>query len=76
MPTCQGIDIVHTSKLAARARDALRARPREITYQDIAEAIDVPVRWLELFATDRVRQPDVSRVERLYEHMTGKSLDV
>lgn len=65
-----------TSKLATRAREALTARPRVLTYDVIAEEIGVSARWVEQFANGGIKDPSVNKVEALYEFLTGNTLNV
>jgi hypothetical protein len=41
---------------------------------DIAEATGLTYGWIAAFAANRMRNPSVSRVQRLYEHLIGKPL--
>ena len=72
----QGLYVVPTPILATRTREALADRPRSLTYDRIAQDIDVSKRWLEQFAAGVVANPSVNTVERLYTYLTGKPLDV
>ena len=65
------------SKLAARTRVLLANRPRLVTYAHIAAETGLSPRWLERFASDRASGDfHCGKVERLYEYLSGKSLDV
>jgi hypothetical protein len=44
------------------------------TIFDIAEATGLTYGWIVAFAGNRMRNPSVSRVQRLYEYLTGKPL--
>lgn len=64
------------SKLATKAWELLRLRPRTLTYAHISQRTEISVRWLEAFASGQVKDPSASKVERLFEMLSGKSLDV
>lgn len=65
------------SKLAARTRVLLANRPRPVTYAHIATATGLSPRWLERFASDTASGDfHCGKVEKLYEFLTGKPLDV
>ena len=48
----------------------------ELTLQDIAEQADLPYDWLVSIRYDRVKNPSVNRVQKLYEFLSGKPLTV
>jgi hypothetical protein len=51
----------------------VRNRPASMTYAAIAEAIKVPESWLKDFASGR-NDGASTRVELLWEYMTGREL--
>lgn len=48
----------------------------ELTILDIAERADLPYDWLVSIRYDRVKNPSVNRIQKLYEFLTGKPLNV
>ena len=48
----------------------------ELTIQDIATQADLPYDWLVSIRYDRVKNPSVNRVQKLYEFLSGKPLTV
>lgn len=62
-------------KLHAKTLELLRNRPRNISLLDISGKTGLTLEWLKKFHTGK---PDsaVSKVEKLYEHLSEKSLKV
>lgn len=48
----------------------------KLTIQDIATQADLPYDWLVSIRYDRVKNPSVNRVQKLYEFLSGKPLTV
>lgn len=48
----------------------------DMTIQDIATQADLPYDWLVSIRYDRVKNPSVNRVQKLYEFLSGKPLTV
>lgn len=49
---------------------------KEGSYLDIYKSTGVPPNWLSKFATGKIRNPSVNRVQRLYEYLSTRTLDV
>lgn len=62
------------SKLVAETLKLLRSRPREVTLRDIAHTTGIPESWLKMFSSGRIEEPAASRIETLYEHLSGKKI--
>jgi hypothetical protein len=62
--------------LALRTLHALRAvmDGKTHTYRTIAEAAGVEWSWLRMFGTNRIPNPGVDNIERLYSYLTGNRL--
>jgi hypothetical protein len=48
----------------------------ELTLLDISMQADLPYDWLVSIRYDRVKNPSVNRVQKLYEFLSGKPLTV
>lgn len=62
--------------LHERTLHLLAHRPRNLTYEKIAEDIGINVFWIRAFARQKNDDPGVNKVQSLYEYLAGKSLDV
>lgn len=62
--------------LLEKTRELLVKRPRDMSYADIAKAINVPERWLEYFAGKDDAAEKALRVIDLYEYLSGKPIDL
>jgi hypothetical protein len=63
-----------TDSLRDRTRRLLIERPRHLTYQIIAAETALKPAWLEAFAQDKIPDPGVGKVEKLFDFLNGKSL--
>jgi hypothetical protein len=63
-----------TTSLRDETRRLLAERPRNKTIEHIAHAASVPVKWLNEFSRGTYGKPDVSRVQSVYETLTGRKL--
>lgn len=63
-----------SGSLCARTQQLVIDRPRHVTYEDLANKAKVTRRWVEAFATGKVRDPSCPKVERLYVVLTGKPI--
>lgn len=61
-------------KLMKKVQDLLKNDPRSIP--EIYKQSGIPFYWLRKFADGAYQNPSVNRIERLYEFLTGKSLEV
>lgn len=48
----------------------------EITLPELYAQTGVPFYWLRKFRNREVKYPSVNRVQRLYEHLSGRKLKV
>jgi hypothetical protein len=49
-----------------RTLQLVRNRPRTVTYDTLAEATGLKASWIEAFACNRIPDPGVRKVEKLY----------
>jgi hypothetical protein len=63
-------------RLRDKVLTLLEERPRSLTLKDVAEGSGLPEAWLKSFASRKINDPSVNRVETLYTYLTGKPLDV
>ena len=54
----------------------LRQRPRSVTYEKIEEATGLKASWLSMLASDDIKDPSVNSIQKLYEFLSGKKLNV
>lgn len=64
------------SRLCTKTRELLLARPRTQTYKIISDATGLHPDWIMCFAQDRMDDPGVRKVEKLYEYLSGRTLKV
>jgi len=68
--------------LLERTLNLVVNRPRAMTYLVLADMVNsvlpdgesITPGWLEQFATRRIRRPDVTKVQRIYEALNGAAL--
>lgn len=65
-----------THNLLETTRELLRNRPVTVSYKLIAKDIDVSERFLVYLASGKGDHPSVSNVQRLYEYLSGKTLNL
>jgi len=70
MATCQDLP----SKLTKYVLFALKKQKRPLT--DVAIDAKVPLAWLDMLYKGKIKNPGVNRIEKLYEHFSGKKLNV
>ena len=63
-----------SSTLYDRTLNLVRNRSRQITFRQIQTDTGLTVGWLEIFATGKMKDPGVCKVEALYVYLTGKPL--
>lgn len=56
-------------------REALINRPKPITLAQVAEATQTSESWLEKFQRNRIKDPGVNAIQRLYEFLFGHELN-
>lgn len=47
---------------------------RKQTIREVAEGAGVARGWLRMFSMDKIPDPAVSRIEKLYQYLTGATL--
>lgn len=70
---------MHESILITHTRNLLQQRPRNVTYDKIAQDTGLSVRWLTQLATykaDCVTDFGTLKVETLYTYLSGKRLEL
>lgn len=60
--------------LYARTLELLQASDKSLPL--IYKETDIPFYWLRKFSSGTVPNPSVNRVQRLYEYLSGKKLEV
>jgi hypothetical protein len=48
----------------------------EVPLPEIYKETHLPYYWLKKFSSGEIRDPSVNRVQRLYEYLAGKQLEV
>lgn len=64
------------TKLRDKTLYLLVNRRRTLTLEDIEKDTTLPVHWLSSFLKGQSKDPSVSRIETLYEYLSGNTLDV
>ena len=64
------------TRLRDKTLALVRAVPRSVTLQQIADEAGLPAAWLSAFARGEIDNPSVCRIERLWEYLTGRQLEV
>jgi hypothetical protein len=67
---------IPSGSLHRRTLELVRSVPRSTTLSQIAEATDLPLGWLSAFSRDEIKAPNVNRVQILFEHLSGRKLEV
>jgi len=83
MPTGVALpDPSSRGSLNLRTLALLRDRPRHLTYAKLAQLMSnascrpVTVHWIHSYQSNRLENPDVDRIQALYEILTDKCLNV
>ena len=63
-------------KLLTKTIEAIKNRPSCLTYNHIADECNVSIRWLDNLVAGKIKDPGVTKIEAVYEFVTGRSLDV
>jgi hypothetical protein len=66
--------VIEDCSLLARTRHLLRTTDK--TYLQIYEATELSPNWLSLVASNRIASPNVNSVQKLYEFLAGRQLQV
>lgn len=67
---------VNTSQNNLCERTLTLLRKNKTPLPDLAQQAGLPYYWLKSFKSGTINDPSVNRVQQLYEHLTGKKLDV
>lgn len=70
MPPCNALGL----SLLERTRQLLVDNKQ--TFLEIYNATGLSPSWLSLLATGKIKEPSVAKVQKLYEHLSGKRLRV
>jgi len=66
-----------TKSLQKTTFELLRNRPASMKLSDVAEATGLPLTWIKSFNLQGDRKGSSSdKVQTLYEHLSGKSLEI
>lgn len=58
------------------ARTLALLKQSKVPLPEIYKETDIPYYWLKKFSSDEIKDPSVNRVQRLYEFLAGKQLEV
>jgi hypothetical protein len=72
MSTSQYIE----SKLKDRTIELLNNRPVWMLLKHIAQQTQIPEGWIKMLAQNKIAEPSVNRIEKIYEHLSNKPLEV
>ncbi len=64
------------SRLVEETIRLLESRPYTLTLRAISEKTEIPQGWLKRLQQKKMIEPSCPRIERLYEFLAGKSLQV
>lgn len=64
-----------TSNLLKATRELLNDTGRD-TWPALAKRINVTYAWLVQLDNDTIKEPGVNKIERLYNDLSGKSVDL
>jgi hypothetical protein len=69
--------------LHIKTQDLLQNRAKPITYARLADDLNAQLKvalftegWLEQYATDRIKRPDVNKIQPLFEYLSQKQLQL
>jgi hypothetical protein len=65
-----------TGSLMIETHKLLKARSKEQTLPVISDATGIPFYWLRKFIGLEVSDPSVNRVQKLYEYLKGRQLEL
>ena len=54
----------------------LKDRHRDISYGDIAKATGLSRHWIVNLSLERAKSPDVNKVQKLYEYLSKRELQL
>lgn len=63
-------------ELLTKVLTMLSDRPRDVSYKDISDKLNLPEPWIKAVATGQIKDPSVNRIEMLYEYLSGTPLNV
>lgn len=64
------------NNLTETTRELLINRPRTMTFYYIYEQTDIKKSWLAQFATGNIKEPSANTIQKLYEFLSGKKLEL
>ena len=60
--------------LLKKTRSLLKKAKSENQLEEIAHKTDLPYLWLNKIADGHINGPSVNRIQKVYEHISGKKL--
>jgi hypothetical protein len=69
---------IFTSKLRSKTKELLteHLKYKSNTIIDIANSTGLGANWIGMFYANKINNPDVGRVETLYNHLSSTPLEV
>jgi hypothetical protein len=64
------------STLLERTRELLKEEAKSRTLMEIHKETELPFYWLRKVASGETKDPSVNRIQTLYEHLSGKKLEL
>lgn len=65
-----------TSRLVTKTLELLDSREYRVTLTRISEETKIPLGWLKRLQQRKIAEPSCPRIERLYEHLAGRQLEL
>ncbi len=63
-------------RLYTRTVFLLQTRPAQLTLYAISQKTGLPLGWLNMLSQGRILNPSVNKIERLYNFLNSKDLEV
>lgn len=64
------------SKLVDEVRRLLKERHYGISFRQLEEETSIPAGWIRRVQYGHIVEPSCPRIEQLYEHLSGKKLNI
>ena len=64
------------SELMAETIRLMKARPHGSSYRQLSAETKIPQGWLRALQLGNIKEPSVVRIETLYQHLSGNTLEV
>ena len=62
--------------LLKRTQELVLTAPRRITYEAMAQEVEVSSKWISLLAAGKLRNPGIVTVQRLHDYLANLSTEV